>query len=376
MEENTFKKESMSREKGITRTSIIGILANIVLVAFKAFVGIIAGSIAIVMDAINNLTDAISSVVTIIGIKLAQKDADEEHPFGHGRIEYFSAIIIALIIFAAGIMALIESIKKIIKPEMASFNVISLIIIGAAIAVKVFLSIYFKKQGEKYYSDALIGSGKDALFDVILSAATLLGALITLIFHITIDGYIGVVISGFILKAGYDMLKEPLNQVVGLRPDGQLTKNIKADIKQMPKVLGAYDLVLHNYGPEAAIGSVHVEIEDKLTAREIHVLSMNIQKAIKKKYNIFLTVGIYAVDTGEYTYNKQAHVKDDMLNHEGVKGCHGIYIDDEKKYISFDVLVSFKVKDKDALKKSLIKDVEEDYPGYEVEINFDIDYSD
>ncbi|MCQ2512659.1 MAG: cation diffusion facilitator family transporter [Lachnospiraceae bacterium] len=374
--EETLEKKSIGREKGITRTSIIGITANIFLVIFKALVGLISGSIAIVLDAVNNLTDAVSSIVTIVGVKMAHRAPDEKHPFGHGRIEYFSAIVIAFIIFAAGLMSLIESVKKIISPQVASFTAISLVIIIVAILIKIFLGIYVQKQGKKYYSDALIGSGKDALFDAIISVATLLGAVVTLIFHISIDGYIGVIIAGFIIKAGVEMLISPINQVVGFRPDSQLTKDIKASVKAIPGVLGAYDLILHDYGPDSAIGSVHIEIPDTKTAREIHVLTTQIQNAIYEKYHIFLSVGIYAVDTSEFAANKQAHLKEDMLKYDGVKGCHGIYIDSEMKFISFDVLIDFKVKDKVAFLEQLKKEVLEDYPGYEIKINFDIDYSD
>lgn len=370
------ENKSIGREKGITRTSVIGIIANVFLVIFKSLVGFFSGSIAIVLDAVNNLTDAISSIVTIVGVKMAHRAPDEKHPFGHGRIEYFSAIIIAFIIFAAGVMSLIESIKKIIEPQVASFTVLSLVIIIVAILVKIFLGIYVQKQGKKYFSDALVGSGKDALFDAIIATATLLGAVITLIFHISVDGYIGVVISAFIIKAGVEMLVSPINQVVGFRPDSKLTQEIKNDVKAIPGVIGAYDLILHDYGPDAAIGSVHIEIPDTTSARQIHVLTTKIQNAIYEKYHIFLSVGIYAVDTSEYAHNRQAHLKDDMLKYSGVKGCHGIYIDDEEKYISFDVLVDFKIKDKEAFKENLKKEVLEDYPGYEVRISFDTDYSD
>ena len=355
--------QSIGREKGITRTSIIGIAANIFLVIFKAIVGLLSGSISIVLDAVNNLTDAISSVITIVGVKLAHRAPDEKHPFGHGRVEYFSAIIIAFIVFGAGVMSLVESIKKIIHPEVAEFTVVFLIIIGMAILVKIFLGIFVQKQGKKYYSDALIGSGKDALFDAILSGATLVGAIITFLFHISIDGYIGVVISAFIIKAGVEMLISPINQVVGFRPDGDLTKQIKADVAAIPGVLGA-------------IGSVHIEIPDTMTARELHVLTMKIQNTIYAKHHIFLTVGVYAADTSDYASNKQAHLKEDMMKHDGVKGCHGIYIDDDQKFISFDILIDFKVRDKNAFTEELKKDVLEDFPGYQININFDIDYTD
>ena len=376
MNESDVKTQSIGREKGITRTGLIGIGANIFLVIFKAIVGLLSGSIAVILDAVNNLTDAISSVITIVGVKLAHRAPDEKHPFGLGRIEYFSAIIIACIVFGAGVMSLVESIKKIIHPEVAEFTIVFLIIIVMAIVVKVFLGLFVQKQGKKYFSDALIGSGKDALFDAILSGATLVGAIITYIFHISIDGYIGAIISLFILKAGIEMFLSPVNKVVGFRPDGDLTKEIKEDVKAIPGVLGAYDLILHDYGPNAAIGSVHIEIPDTMTAKELHVLTMKIQNAIYAKHHIFLTVGVYAVDTTESASNKQAHLKEDMMKHDGVKGCHGIFINEEDQYISFDILLDFKIQDKEAFKKALTKDVMEDFTGFTININFDVDYTD
>ena len=362
------------RQKKITQTSIIGIIANVFLAAFKAAVGLISGSIAIVLDAVNNLTDALSSVITIIGVKLAGRRPDEKHPFGYGRIEYFSAIIISVIVLAAGVTSLIESVKKIFNPELPDISVVTIIIVALAVVVKFFLGRYVKAQGKKYNSDALVASGSDASFDAIISAATLVGALITLIFHITIDGYLGAVISLFIIKAGIEMLLESVSSVMGNRADSETTREIKETVRGVDGVMGAYDLILHNYGPDFAIGSVHVEIPDTMEAGDIHRLTRQVQSAVLEKFRVFLTVGVYAVDSVHTAEREQ--ITELAMAHDGVMGAHGIFIDDDKKTASLDIVIDFTVKDKAALSAALTEEIRGILPGYEVSINFDANYSD
>lgn len=367
--------DTVLREKQITKTSVIGILANIFLAGFKALVGLISGSIAIVLDAVNNLTDALSSVITIAGIKLAKRKPDNEHPFGHGRVEYFSAILISGIVLAAGIMSLVESVKKIIHPELPDYTAITIIIVAVAVVVKLLLGRYVKAQGEKYNSDALVASGSDASFDAIISASTLLAAAITLIFHITVDGIIGAVISAFIIKAGVELFMEALGSVLGARPDSEATKAIKQTIREIDGVNGAYDLILHNYGPNTAIGSVHIEIPADMSAEQLHRLTKKIQLTVIEKFHVFLTVGVYAIDEAHNPQRKE--INDLALAHSGVLGTHGIYIDDEGKYSSFDVLTDFTVADKLALNAALVREVREKVlPDYTIDISFDTNYSD
>ena len=362
-----------TREKQITKTSVIGIIANVFLASFKALVGFIAGSIAIVLDAVNNLTDALSSIITIVGIKLAKKKPDEKHPYGHGRIEYFSAIIIAFIVLAAGAMSMVESIKKIFNPEMPDYSAATLIIVAVAVIVKILLGRYVKKQGVKLNSDALVASGADASFDAIISASTLLAAAITLIFHISVDAYFGAIISVFIIKAGLEMLGESVGSVMGTRPDSEITKNIKATIRQIPGVLGAYDLILHDYGPDKAIGSVHVEVDAAMTAEELHKLTKQIQLTIEHEFKVFLTVGIYAIDAEHDPLRDK--IREEAFKKEGVLGVHGIFVDDDRKYISFDILTDFTV-DRTGLEKEMRAYVQSLVGEYEVTINFDSNFSD
>ena len=369
--------EKQIREQQITRTSVIGIIANVFLVAFKAAVGLISGSIAIVLDAINNLTDAVSSIVTIAGVKLAKRKPDHDHPFGHGRIEYFSAIIVACIIIATGVTSLVESVKKIIHPEEPEYGALAIIIICVAIVTKFLLGRYVKKQGEKYNSEALVASGADASFDSIISVATLICAVIMMLFSINIDGIVGAIIAGFITKAGIEMLLESVGSVMGARPDGELTMEIKSLVKTIPGVHGAYDLVLNDYGPSFAIGSIHVEVDDTLTAKELHKLTKQIEQAVKAKFSVLLTVGFYAHNT---TDPAKKAMEDDIramiVAHEGALGMHAFYTDDEKMPMSFDITIDFKVHDRAAFTQEIVRCIKEKYPGYTVAINLDANYSD
>lgn len=365
------------REKAITRTSIVGILTNIMLVCFKAAVGFISGSIAIILDAVNNLTDALSSVITIAGIKLAKRVPDEKHPYGHGRIEYFSTILISFIILFAGVSSIIESIKKIIEPRMAHYSAVTILVIVVSVIVKLLLSRYVMKQGKKFNSDALVASGADAGFDAIISVATLVGAFVTIMFHISIDGIIGAGISIFIIKAGLEMLLDAVGNVMGNRPDSVITGEIKETIKSIPGVLGAYDLILHDYGPESAIGSVHVEIPSTMTAYEIHQLEKKIQIAVHQKFKIFMTVGIYAVEMDDVEIvSMRETIKEMCCANEGVLNAHGFFIDTKEQYMSFDVMTDFTVPDKKKLVDRIVSEIDTMYPGYKVEINLDVNYSD
>lgn len=362
------------REKQISKTGFIGIAVNVMLAAFKATVGFFANAVSVILDAVNNLTDAISSVVTVIGVKLAKKKPDKKHPYGYGRIEYFSAIIVAAIVLFAGITAITESVKKIISPEQADYSAITLIIIGVAVLVKIFLGLYVKKQGRLYNSEALKASGSDALFDAIVSSATLVGGAVSMIFSVSVEGYVGTVISLFIIKAGIEMLLESVGKVMGSRVDSEVTIEMKNTIKEITGVYGVYDLVLHNYGPDYAIGSVHVEVDSKITAEEVYLITQKIQGAVLEKFKVFLTVGVYPFDK-KYS-EKRNEVEKIALSYDGVKEIHGFFVNEEEKTFSTDVVADFTVKDKEGLCAALTSKIGEVFKGYTVTVNFDVDYSD
>ena len=230
-----------TRDRIIVRTSLIGIVTNIFLVVFKAGVGVFSHSIAVILDAVNNLSDALSSVITIVGTKLAGKNPDRMHPLGHGRIEYLSAMIVSAIVLYAGITSMVESVKKIIHPEKAEYTTVSLAILAVAIVVKLILGNYVKTQGKAANSVALIASGSDATFDAVISASVLASAVIFLLTGISLEAYVGVLISFIILKAGVEMTMETVDDILGHRADAETSRKIKQILTEEPEVHGAYD---------------------------------------------------------------------------------------------------------------------------------------
>ena len=364
----------MDRRKSIVRVSVIGILANLVLVAFKAGVGLVTGSIAVILDAVNNLSDALSSVITILATKLAGRAPDKKHPYGHGRIENLSSVVIAVIVLLAGFTSFRESLEKVFHPESANYTAVSLIIIAVAVVVKFLLGRYVKAQGKKLNSESLVASGADATFDSIISLSTLVAAGASLLFHVSIEGYLGVVISVVILKAGVEILLESLNAIIGARVDSELAAKLKEKVNSMEGVHGSYDLVLHNYGPEKIIGSVHVEVDDTLTAREIHALTRRISQEIFMEFGIILTVGIYASNTGDERFREiRAGVEALLKEYPQVLQMHGFY--GEGKHISFDLIVAFG-QDAPAVREEILGKLREKYPEYAFDVVLDTDFSD
>lgn len=368
----------MNREKVVIKTSIISILSNIVLAGFKAFVGIISNSIAIISDAVNNLSDALSSIITIVGTKLAGKPADKKHPYGYGRIEYMTSFLVSAIVLYAGITAFVESFKKILKPETPDYSTVTLIILIAGIIVKFVLGMYVKKKGKEVNSDSLVASGSDAFNDAILSISVLASAIIYILFKISLEAYVGVVLSIFIIKAGVELIKESVDNILGVRVEPSLSKSIKREVAKEEQVKGAFDLILNDYGPDKYIGSVHIEVPDTLEVSEVDKISRRISKNIQEKFGVTLhTVGVYSINTKDKNISKnQKEIQDIVFNHKGILQMHGFYYDEKEKYISFDIVVDFKVKDKEELLDNLKKELQAKYKDFYLNITMDIDISD
>ena len=366
------------RTKKIIQTSIAGIVTNLLLAVFKAVIGIMTNSIAIVLDAVNNTSDVASSVVTIAGTKLSKKEPDKEHPFGHGRIEYLSAMIIAVIILYAGITSAIEAVKKIITPDIPSYSTVPLIIVAVAVVVKVVLGRYVKTVGVMVKSDSLINSGTDASMDAVISAATLVAAVIYLNFNISVEAYLGVIISIFIIKAGIDMLRETLSQILGEAADSKLAQKITETVMEFPEVTGAYDLVLHDYGPDVYQGSLHIEIPDIYTADKIDMLTRKIAVAVYEKHNVVLTaIGIYSLNsTDKLAVQIKDTIEELVMMNPYILQMHGFYFNKEEASIRFDLVVSFEAKDRKQVYEYVVGKIQKHYPEYKVEAVMDTEYSD
>ena len=369
-----------NREKEIVKTSFIGICGNALLVAFKAFVGIIAGSVSIVMDAVNNFTDAISSIITIIGTKLSAKKPDKKHPYGYGRIEYLTSTLIAVLILFAGGMAVYESVKSIIdhfqSGSMPSFETYSIVIIAAAIVFKIVIGLFFRSKGKKIGSEALKASGMDAMLDSVLSAATLIGMIVAKFAGIYVEGYLGVLIGLFILKSGFGVMKESLSSMIGDRFEKDYVVAIKEDINKIEGVLGCYDLILNSYGHNRNIGSVHVGVNESMTAKEIQVLERKISALLYEKYHTIMTIGIYAERPSD---EKSKKIYDSVMKaiekYPSVLQMHGFYTDDESKTIVFDLVVSFDDPEPAETIRKIKEETEKANDGYAVFVQYDRDFS-
>ena len=358
--------EDQSRNRVIIRTSIISIVTNVMLAAFKAVIGILSNSIAVLLDAVNNLSDALSSIITIVGTKLAGKTPTQKHPLGFGRIEYLSALIVAGIVLYAGITSAVESVKKIINPEEADYSTLSRIIIAVAVLV-----------GRLFHSGSLVASGSDALFDAILSASVLASALIYLYTGLSLEAWVGVLISVFIVKSGIEMMCETLDELLGQRADSQLTQQIKSLLCEEPSVSGAYDLIIHNYGPNLNLASVHLELPDTMTVQEVDDITRRLTaKVYKETGTLLVGVGVYSsITCNEAAAQVQHEVRRLVLAHEWVMQMHGFYLNAETHQMHFDAVLDFGIKPSEA-QRILQEELHAAFPEYDISVAIDINVSD
>ena len=377
MNPDTTEAAVNPREKTIVRTSVIGIAANVLLAAFKAATGMMSNSIAIVLDAVNNVSDAGSSLITIIGTKLAGREPDKKHPFGYGRIEYLSAMIISVIVLYAGITSFVESVKQIIHPETPDYSAVSLTIVAVAVVVKIVLGNFVKGVGKKVNSDSLVNSGEDARLDAVISASTLAAAGIFLIFHISLEAWLGAVISLVIIKSGIEMLRDTISQILGERNDAELAKKIRQTVIGFPDVQGAYDLVLNNYGPDTWNGSIHIEVPDSYSADRLDQLIREITMKVHAEHHVILTaIGVYSVNTSNRdVIEARRKVQEIVLAHEHVTQMHGFYLIEEQKAMRFDIVVSFDAKDRRAVYRQVVEDVQKAFPDYTLQAALDTDFA-
>ena len=373
---SSIENQVKSRDRIIVQTSIIGIVANILLAAFKAVIGILSHSIAVTLDAVNNLSDALSSVITIIGARLANRKPDKKHPLGHGRTEYLSAMIVAAIVLYAGLTSAYESVKKIISPETPDYSTISLVIIAVAVVVKILLGRYFIRRGKEAGSGALEASGADASFDAVLSLSVLACAILFKVTGISLEAVVGAVISIFIIKSGVEMMLATIDDIVGKRADAETVRRIKELITQEPEVRGAYDLFINNYGPERDFASVHVELPDTMDVEQVDLLTRRLEQKVYQETGVILTgIGVYSYNTrNEEAAQIRSRVMETALKHEWLLQIHGFHIDTEKKVMRFDAVFSFDIDSSEGY-EIIYKEVKALYPEYELQITRDVDVS-
>jgi len=278
------------RESYGTLGSVTGIIVNLLLAVSKYIAGIISGSISVTADAINNLSDAGSSIISLIGVKFSAKPADRDHPYGHGRIEYMSALGVAVLVFLMGIELLKSSIEKIINPVPVKFSAISLIILLVSIAAKLWLGLFNKKLGKKINSAPMIAVMKDSFSDCLATSVAAISIIISAFSDINVDGFLGVFVAGFILLAGFNILKETMGELLGKPPEKEFVEAIENKILSYDLVVGVHDLIIHDYGPQRRFASAHAEVPSNADVMECHDVIDLIERDIMAEYGLIISI--------------------------------------------------------------------------------------
>ena len=358
--------------------SIIGIICNLILSAIKISVGFISGSVSIMADGFNNLSDMASSVITMIGVKLANRPADKEHPFGHGRMEYLSALIVAFMVMFVGVQFIKSSLDRIMNPVAISFEIIPFILLLISLIVKLWLSRFNKYVGEKINSAALKAASVDALGDVFTSGCVLISFLAAKFTTLPIDGYVGLVVSVGILYAGYSLVKDTISPLLGEAPDEELVKAIKQGVLSYDNVIGVHDLIIHNYGVGKCMASIHAEIPSNIDLITIHEIIDTAEREISQKLNIYLVIHMDPMCIHDDKINKvKSSVQNILLKFNCIKSMHDFRITEgeNKVNIIFDIEVdahTINTKDKEeALRDRVVEEIKKLDPLYNCIITID-----
>ena len=372
---SNFKMDANERRKKIIGVSIIGIVANLLLGVLKAVLGLLSGSIALISDALNNITDSSSSLITIVGTKLAAKAPDKQHPFGHGRTEYLTSLLIGGIVFLTGFQSLISSVKAVFNKEDINTDITTVIIIIATIAAKILLGTFTENSGKKLNSTALIASGADAKNDAVVSVVTLISSILYMFAKISVDGIAGVIISVFILKTAYEVLSDTIKKLLGERVDGEIVRGIKDIVRNTEGVINCFDLILNDYGPDFYTGSINVEIEDDRSIGEMYPILHEAQTKIYNKYNVFLVFGFYSVDVDDERYIKiKSLLKNYKENERHIINYHGIVIDEKDKTIYCDITRDFDITSETVI-ENVNRILKEEFSEYNIHVNIDTEFS-
>jgi cation diffusion facilitator family transporter len=370
-----FRQNPETREGIIATTSGIGILANLLISGAKIAIGLLSSSIAIVSEGVNNATDVLSSLLTLIGTKLAGKHPDEKHPFGHGRVEYLTSLTISVVIILTGFEMLKSSVDLIRHPAELKISYLALGIVAVSAVIKFFLGLYTIKMGKKADSRALVGVGVDCRNDSFASTVTIVSALAFLLFDVHIDAYAGFITSILIVKAGVDILGDTVSDLIGRPGEKELATKLYKEIRSTPGILNAADMMLHNYGPEAYSGSVNVELDHALTVEEAYQFIHALQLRIMREYDVMMVFGIYAVDNDhEESKQLRGYIKSFVKRQEHVKNFHAVYIEPVTNNIYCDLVVDYGLKDWDALREEFVSYMKKKYPESEIFLTIETEF--
>jgi len=341
-------------------SSCVGVICNILLFAAKLIIGISVNSLSVTVDAFNNLSDAGSSIISFIGVKIAAKPADKEHPFGHGRVEYISALIVSLIVIQVGFSFFRDSIDKIRNPQDLSLQLVPVLILILSIAVKLWLGTFYKKLGTRINSQIIMATAADSISDVFVTGATIVSLLIFHFTGINIDGVVGLIVSVVVMWAGFQIAKTTLEPLIGASVDKELYESIKKMVENYPGVLGTHDLIIHNYGPKYSMGTIHVEVSKDVDVSVSHELIDKIEREISRKSEVFLVIHMDPIENGNKELTKiQEQVKtitkeiDNRLESHDIRMAEGV---SEEINLYFDLVIPFEYDEEkiSALKEKVV----------------------
>ena len=371
-------EEEKTRNAYVYLASIVGILCNLILSIIKISVGFISGSVSITADGFNNLSDMASSIITMVGIKLANRPADKEHPFGHGRMEYLSALVVSFMVMLVGVQFVKTSFERILNPVAVSFEIIPFILLLISLLIKLWLSRFNKYMGLKINSTALKAASVDALGDVFTSSCVLISFLAAKFTALPIDGYVGLIVSAAILYAGYSLIKDTISPLLGEAPDEELVKKIKQGVLSYDNIIGVHDLIIHNYGVGKCMASIHAEIPSNIDLVTIHEIIDSAEREISQKLNIYLVIHMDPMCIHDDKINKvKGEVQEILLKYKTIKSMHDFRITEGKDKINiiFDIEVNaYEVNTPDKeeeLKGKLESDIKKLNPLYNCVITID-----
>lgn len=370
-----FRQDPNSREGIIAATSAISIVVNLLIAVVKVTVGLLASSIAIVSEGVNNATDALASILTLVGTKLAGKHPDEKHPFGYRRMEYLTSLIIAVLILITGVEMLSSSVKLVFSPEELSISYVSLIIVAVSAVIKFTLGVYTIRMGQKTGSGALEAVGIESRNDSLASVVTILSAVVFLVFHISLDAYVGIFISLIIIKAGAGVLKETASELLGRPGNQELAAQLYREIRKTDGIRNAADMMLHNYGPDAWSGSVNLEIDHKKTVGEIYQFLHELQLRIMHEYHVTMVFGIYAVDNDREDMKELRRTIGRFVAPKAhLKSYHALFLDSKSDTLYCDFVVDYELRDWDALRDEFRAYMKGHYPDIRIELTIETEF--
>lgn len=370
-----LRQDPGSREGAVVTVSALNILVNLISAAVKVVIGMAVSSIAIVSEGVNNATDSATSLITIVGTKLSAKHPTEKHPFGFGRIEYLTSLLIAVLILFTGAELMESSIKLIFEPQEMSISYVTMAIIAVSAILKLLLGTFTIKEGKRVDSSSLAALGTECRSDSVVSVITLVTALVFLVFRVNLDAYAGIIMALIVLKAGLEVLKETLSDLLGQSGEKELAQELYRIIRAEPLVLNAADMMLHNYGPDAYSGSVNVEIDHSKTVGEVYAALHELQLRIMHEKHITMVFGIYAVDKDHQEIRQlREQVAAFVREQEHVTSYHALYIHPNGRDIYVDLVVDYDLADWDALRREFTDYMAARYPEKHLELVIETNY--